>query len=151
MGEGERQCWARRGGAGGRGGTEGGSARPLAEVPCGFSCYSCSLTCSRKHRGKAPASPPQPRPSSSYPCLGNMDPSGHALSPGPVSIDPVGSPGEPLPVNASPDFDQTLSSALPFPLRVILYLGSGRKSPTSLFHLSVPTQRRSSFGRSCAG
>lgn len=100
--------------AGSSAGPEGGSARPSAEVPGGFCCYSCSLTCARKHKGKAPAFPPQPGPPSwsgaaptSRCRFGDVDTLQDALSPGFVWSDPVGSPGEPLPVNAFPDFEQS--------------------------------------------
>lgn len=100
-------------GGGGPGGDPGRvRATSRANAARGLCCYSCSVTCFRKHKGKAPESPRAPEP----PLFSRRQPSRPAASlpalPPSILSEPQ---GESLPVNASRDSDQSETSAIPFP------------------------------------
>lgn len=165
-----RTSWGRRtrvsgrvgaGRGGGPGWDAGGCARPGAEMPCRF-CYSCSVTCFRKHRGKAPRPrrspglPPRvgrlPRPARVPGLCTPQARSLRALS-RPTLSDPLGTP---LPVNASPGCQQSepffcsvsSSTCCPFFVCVFKKSGSvfaGRGNP------AISSFFSSSFGPGCAG
>lgn len=157
-GGGGRECRAGWGRGGRPSRDAGGCARPGAEMPCRF-CYSCSVTCFRKHRGKAPrprlspGPPPRvrrlPRPAG---VSGLCPPQARSLRAWsrPTLSDLLGTP---LPANASPGFEQSepffrsvfSSTCSPFLVSFkksgSFFAGKGDPAISSLFS--------SSFGPSC--
>lgn len=156
VGEREGECWAARGpGAGGCG---RGRATFGADAASGLCCFSCSVTCFRKHKGKAPGPRLSPGPSPRagqppYPTcsLGDMDPSGRAPS-GPSRAPSCRGP---LPMNVFPDFKQKPFFCSAF-LRTILFSSLKivyhfREKSLPAFFVLVFRRSSSPFGRTGDG